>query len=81
MSKIDDNCREAQPQQVEKMLRKMTILHLIHASQSKEKAYGGYMKSIGDRLGRWEKTKQGNLGLDKSKMRHILLLHRWVQDP
>ena len=38
------------------------------------------MKSIGGRLGRWEKAKEGNLWgwIKNEKNRQTLLLHWWV---
>ena len=52
----------------------MAVLHLFYTLESKEKTLGGYMKSTGDRLGKWEKgkwekAKWGNLwDWIKSKM-------------
>ena len=39
------------------MLWKITVYRLFYMSESKRKILGGYMKSIGGRLGRREKLK------------------------
>lgn len=41
-------------------LGRMRILHLILHITSKAQTYVGYMKSMGDRLGREEKAKCGS---------------------
>ena len=71
-----DSCQEVKPQQIEKMLLKMAILHLILCITVKRGGISDYMKSSGDRLGRWERARQGNLWDWINKTIDILLLHR-----
>ena len=40
------------------MLLNEAVYNLFHASESKGKRFGGYMKSTGDRSARWEEARQ-----------------------
>lgn len=55
------------------------VFTLLFILQPKEEMSVGHMESTGDRVGRWEKAKWGNLcDWIKGKMdRHTLLLHWW----
>ena len=62
MSQTEDDCWEAKSQRIEKAFQKMAALPLILYIRIKGgRRKGGYMKSIGDRLGRWEKAKEGGI--------------------
>ena len=61
MSQTGDNCLEAKSQWIEKMLREMAVLPLTLYIRIKGEDVRGYMKSIGDRGGRQEEAKRGNL--------------------
>lgn len=63
-----DNCLEVESQGIGIVLERMALLllfALFYTLPSKEETEVGYMISMGDRLGRREKAKQGNLGLDE----------------
>ena len=63
------------PEQVEIMLWRMDVWHLVLYVTIKGGDLRGYIKSIGDRLGRWKKTKWKNLwDWITSKMERYILL-------
>ena len=70
--RFDNKCQEAKSQQIVKMFQKMAICHisLYITIKSEEVNKPIYLKSIGDRLGRWEKAKGGGqpLGWTERKM-------------
>lgn len=50
---------------IEKMPQKMVLLPLILHIRIKGQDVGGYVKSIGDSVGKWEKANWGNHRLYK----------------
>ena len=62
------------------MLQKMAFLPLNLYIRIKGDDGRGLHEIFGDRFGRWEKAKQGNLWdwIKSKNNRHKILLHRWV---
>ena len=68
MSQIDGNCQEAKSQQMEKMLQRTAVLHLILCIGIKGEDEQGYVRSTCDRfgVGGREKGERGKpLGSDR----------------
>ena len=75
-----DNCQEAKPQRIEKMLWKMAVLHFISYITIKRGGIGGLHEIHWRSIRKAEESKAGKpLGLDKKlNDRHILLFRKWV---